>query len=111
RPDPMKRLIILTITVLTFAQSRMALGALVAPTNLTAAGVSPTQINLSWTDNATNEKGYQVFRSTDGITFTQIAVLPFNSKAYTDRTLSAATKYFYRVRCYISNPVTSSYSN
>jgi hypothetical protein len=107
----MKRLIILTITVLTFAQSRMALGALGAPTNLTAAGVSPTQINLSWTDNATNEKGYQVFRSTDGITFTQIAVLPFNSKAYTDRTVSAATTYFYRVRCYISIPVTSSYSN
>jgi hypothetical protein len=37
-----------------------------APTNLVATTVSTSQVNLTWTDNATNETGYAVKRSTDG---------------------------------------------
>ena len=32
------------------------------PTNLTASVISSTQINLAWTDNATDEGGYQIER-------------------------------------------------
>jgi len=39
-----------------------------APTNLSTSAVSSSQINLQWTDNATNETGYSVERSTDGNT-------------------------------------------
>jgi len=35
-----------------------------APTNLTATAVSSRQINLAWTDNATDETGFQVERAT-----------------------------------------------
>ena len=38
-----------------------------APTNLTAAIAScGPQVNLSWTDNATNENGFVIERSADG---------------------------------------------
>ena len=33
-----------------------------APTNLTATAVSRSQINLAWTDNATNEDGFRIER-------------------------------------------------
>ena len=43
-----------------------------APSNLAATAVSSSQINLTWTDNATNEGGFKLERSTDGVNFTQI---------------------------------------
>src|SRR5205807_101467 len=46
-----------------------------APSGLTAVAASTSQINLSWTDNSTNETGFLVERSTDGTTFTQVASL------------------------------------
>ena len=44
-----------------------------APTNLSASAVSTSQINLSWTDNASNETGFRIERSPDGTSFTEIA--------------------------------------
>lgn len=40
-----------------------------APTALTAEAVSATQINLTWEDNATDETGYLLERSVDGVTW------------------------------------------
>src|SRR5262249_34847553 len=37
-----------------------------APNNLVANATSTTAISLTWTDNATNETGFKVERSTDG---------------------------------------------
>jgi len=34
----------------------------IAPTNLTGQAISTTQINLSWTDNSTNETGFKIER-------------------------------------------------
>jgi hypothetical protein len=31
-----------------------------APSNLLASAAAPTQINLTWSDNASNETGYKV---------------------------------------------------
>ena len=33
------------------------------PTNLKAMAISKSQINLAWTDNATNETGFKIERS------------------------------------------------
>ena len=44
-----------------------------APTDLSAAAVSISQINLTWGDNASNETGFRIERSPDGTTFTEIA--------------------------------------
>ena len=45
-----------------------------APTSVSATAVSSSQINLTWTDNASNESGFQIERSTDASTFTEIGV-------------------------------------
>ena len=71
-----------------------------APTSVSAAAVSSSQINLTWTDNASNESGFQIERSTDASTFTEIGVVTSNITTYADTSLSAATQYWYRVRAY-----------
>jgi subtilisin family serine protease len=81
-----------------------------APTNLTATTVSSSQINLAWTDNATNEAGFKVERSTDGVNFTQLAALFPNKQAYSSTGLTAGTTYHFRVRAY-DGPNHSTYSN
>ncbi|MEY2688413.1 MAG: hypothetical protein RL375_2611, partial [Pseudomonadota bacterium] len=72
----------------------------------TPAAVSATQINVSWTDRATNETGYQVFRRTGTTgTFTAItgvlpaitAAAPNNVGTFNDTSVVAGTQYFYRV--------------
>ncbi len=71
-----------------------------APTNLSAAAVSSSRIVLSWTDNATNEAGYKVERGTDGVVFSQIALLGANATTFSNTNLVANTTYYYRVRAY-----------
>ena len=60
-----------------------------APTKLSATAVSGSQINLAWTDNASNESSYQVQRSLDGVSFSTVATLAANSTSYSDTGLSA----------------------
>jgi subtilisin family serine protease len=71
-----------------------------APTNLTATAGSAGSVNLSWTDNATDEYGFKVERSTDGSTFGQLATVGPNVTSYADTGLAASTAYWYRVRPY-----------
>ena len=82
-----------------------------APTALTATAVSPTQIDLTWSDNATNETAYTIERCTEGCTtFTQIAQVGANVTAYSNTGLTAGATYSYRVRA--SNAAgNSAYSN
>jgi len=81
-----------------------------APSSLTATAASSSQINLAWVDNATNETGYSVERSTNGTTFTTVATLGANVTTYANTGLAAATTYSYRVRA--SNSIgNSAYSN
>ncbi len=72
------------------------------PLNLTATPVSQTQINLTWTDNSTNETGFKIERKTGAFgTYSQIASLGANSTSYADNTgLIANTTYYYRIRAY-----------
>ena len=71
-----------------------------APSSLTANAVSPTQVNLSWTDNSDNEDGFYIYQSTDGTNFTQIDMLAANSTSYSNIGLSSLTAYFYYVCAY-----------
>ena len=73
-------------------------GTLAAPTNLTATSVSTSQINLSWTDNSSNETNYLIQRSTSSTgSFNTIATIAANSTSYSDGGLSASTTYYYKV--------------
>ena len=78
--------------------SATTFGPTSAPTGLTATPVSQTQINLSWTDTATNETGYRVSRRlTAGTVWVDVAILPANSNSYNNTGLTAATGYAYNV--------------
>ncbi len=81
-----------------------------APTGLLLAVASSTQINLTWTDTSTNEDGFKIERSLDNRTYTQIATVTRNVKSYSSTGLTAAKKYYYRVRAYHSGG-DSAYSN
>ncbi|MEL6537262.1 MAG: Ig-like domain-containing protein, partial [Bacteroidota bacterium] len=76
-----------------------------APTGLSAQATSTSQINLSWTDNATNETGYVVERG--GVV---VATLSANASSYSDTGLAEATTYTYQVRA-TGASADSEYSN
>src|SRR5882672_308468 len=69
-----------------------------APTSLAATAASSTQINLSWTNTSTTQTGVKIERSTDNVTFTQIAVAGATAVSFSDGGLTASTTYFYRAR-------------
>jgi hypothetical protein len=69
-----------------------------APSGLT--GNSPTgsrRVDLSWTDNAGNESGFRIERSTNGSTFTQLGTVAANVRTYQNTGLPRGTTYWYRV--------------
>jgi hypothetical protein len=71
------------------------------PTLLTGTVLSGPRVRLTWRDNATNETGFAVERSINGVDFVQIATPgPRNGTGnvtYTDTTVTAGNTYFYRV--------------
>jgi len=83
-----------------------------APGNLTSSAVSYSQINLSWSDNSTNESGFAIERCADSgcAAFSEIFRTGPNVTAYSDSGLTAQTVYRYRVLAF--NAVgNSAYSN
>lgn len=74
-----------------------------APSNLAATAVSTSQINLTWTQNSSDETGFKIERATSsGGTYTQIATVGANVTSYANTGLSGSTTYYYRVRSYNS---------
>lgn len=69
------------------------------PTGLAATAVSPSRIDLAWTDNALNEDRYVVERDTSATFSTPTAVeLGPNATSYAATGLSPETTYYFRVR-------------
>jgi predicted phage tail protein len=83
-----------------------------APSNLTASAASGSQINLTWTDNASNENGFFVeYCPGAGCTnFAQVAQAATNATSYAHLGLSSGSTYRYRVRSFNGNG-NSIYSN
>jgi hypothetical protein len=98
--------------IVTLRFSAATAPALVAPSNLTATGLSASQIRLIWRDNAGTEDGFRIERCQSvGCTgFTQIAVVGHDVTAYTDGGLKRNTQYSYRVQAFDGDQV-SAYSN
>ncbi|MDQ8181424.1 sugar-binding protein [Pelagicoccus sp. SDUM812005] len=70
-----------------------------SPTDLAVNAVSATVIDLSWTDNADNETGYEIQISGDGgQNYLQSIDVGPNVTSYSHTGLTPETIYFYRVR-------------
>lgn len=81
------------------------------PSNLAATSVSSSQINLTWTDNSTIEKGFNIERAmSSGGPWSQIASVSTDVTSYQNTGLSEFTTYYYRVSSFNSTGM-SSYSN
>jgi Concanavalin A-like lectin/glucanases superfamily len=79
-----------------FTASQLPLGV---PSALTATGVSVSQVDLNWTDNAGAETAQVLQRSTDAAFSAPTSIsLAANAQAYSDGGLAAGTTYWYRVR-------------
>jgi hypothetical protein len=72
------------------------------PSNLGVTGADTASISLAWSDAATNETGYRVYRSTNGATYSLIANLGANATSYTDAGLTSSTQYYYQVAAWNS---------
>lgn len=64
-----------------------------APSNLTATAISSSRIDLSWTDNSSNEDEFRIYRAG-----TQIDTVGANTTTYSDTGLSSDTSYCYEVQ-------------
>jgi gliding motility-associated-like protein len=67
------------------------------PSNLLITAVSDSSISLQWHDRSINETGFNVERSTDGVTFAPLTTVAANDTTFTDHSVWSATKYYYYV--------------
>jgi hypothetical protein len=81
-----------------------------APFNLAAITANTAPIQIIWQEDADNETGFEVQRSTDGVNWTTLATTAANVLGATDATAALDQRYYYRARAV--NPVgVSRYSN
>ncbi len=76
-----------------------------APSGLTAAAASTTQVDLAWSD-ASGESGYAIDRSLNGSVWSSRATPGAGETSWSDTGLTAGTLYIYRIKA--NNPSGSS---
>nr|WP_295865951.1 fibronectin type III domain-containing protein [uncultured Chitinophaga sp.] len=78
----------------------MTIGSTPAPTtNVKATALSFNKIKVTWTDNSTNETGFEIYRSESQVgPFEIVATTAANATAYTDSLLAPETTYYYQVQ-------------
>ena len=74
--------------------------SIASPTNLAVSTASATSLQLTWSDNANNETGYEIYRSTvsgNYYSFVGLINTP-NITSFVDANLQSNTTYYYQVR-------------
>ena len=67
---------------------------------VSVATSSGAEVTLTWNDNASNETGFQIERSTDGSSFSVLGTVAADVTAYIDETTLPSSTYWYRVSAY-----------
>ncbi|MFH1227731.1 MAG: putative Ig domain-containing protein [Planctomycetota bacterium] len=84
------------------------------PSDLAANAFSTSQIDLTWTDNSTDEAGFKIERAPasggQAGTYNQIDTVSASITSYSDTGLTEATAYYYRV-CADNSAGSSAWSN
>lgn len=81
-----------------------------SPSDLQAEA-TPGRVNLTWVNNATNEKGFYIERRTDNTAaFSKVGTAQAGANSYRDTSVSSNTAYDYRVRAF-NDKGNSKYSN
>lgn len=80
-----------------------------SPSNLEAAVVS-TLIRVTWTDNASNEQSFQLYKSEDNINFSLLATLEKDITSFDDTNFTAGVTYYYKTRA-LNGKGPSAFSN
>ena len=73
------------------------------PSVATLSEITATAMKLTWTDNSSNEDGFKIEKSTDGVSYSQIGTVVANVLEYTGAGiifLDPNTQYWFRVRAY-----------
>ncbi|MFA5794468.1 MAG: fibronectin type III domain-containing protein [Candidatus Brocadiia bacterium] len=89
-----------TATPAPTAETPSAEGQFNITSNLVAALVSDSRIDLSWHDTSPHELGFKIERSLDGVNYEQINTVGANIDSYSDTPITPTTNYWYRVRSY-----------
>jgi len=74
-----------------------------APSNLKVTGSDASHVLFSWTDNSTDEYGFEIQRAVNNGSFVKLADVSSNVTSFTDRNVVQNTEYTYRVRAYNNN--------
>jgi titin len=81
-----------------------------APSNLTAAACSSTQVDLAWLDISNNEAGFRIYRKRQGQGWKLVATVVAGVITFQDVECVPGATYTYRVKAY-NAAGSSSYSN
>lgn len=69
-----------------------------APSSLAATAISTSQIDLTWTDNSSDETSFRIERSPDGSTgWASVGTNAAGDNTFSNTGLTCGTQYFYRV--------------
>jgi VCBS repeat-containing protein len=71
-----------------------------APSDLIATALSVGQIQLTWSDNATDEYGFYIERSEGNGNWSLIDTVGADTTAYVDASVFPSADYYYRVQAY-----------
>jgi hypothetical protein len=69
----------------------------IGTTALSATAISHRAIDLEWTDGATGENGFRIFRSVDGAPFEEVHTTGLGVTSYLDDALQSGKRYYYEV--------------
>ncbi len=83
-----------------------------APSAANAVAVSDTRVDVGWQDNSANESGFEVHRSSSGLSgaFALVASTGAGVTSYNDASLAASTQYCYKIRAFQTNGSNTGYS-